>query len=98
MQNFIFVFVLIFYLIRSPTVEESKLPDLRGPFSSPPPLVRTKTVAHPMPQALEPMIEYKEGDVTIKVTRTPTHHQPVEDILDDLPDSIKEIVSSVLGR
>jgi hypothetical protein len=51
-----------------------------------------------MPVALEPSIEYKEGEVTIKVTRTPTHHQPVEDILDELPDGIKEIVSNVLGR
>jgi hypothetical protein len=51
-----------------------------------------------MPRALEPKIEYQEGDVTIKVTRTPTHHQPVEEILDELPDGIKEIVSSVLGR
>jgi hypothetical protein len=51
-----------------------------------------------MPVPLEPLIEYKEGDVSVKVTRTPLNHQPLEDILDDLPDSIKEIVSSVLGR
>ena len=44
------------------------------------------------------MIEYQEGEVTIKVSRTPIHHQPIEDILNDLPDTIKEIVSSVLGR
>jgi hypothetical protein len=55
-------------------------------------------MTHPMPVALDPLIEYKEGDVTIKVTRTPLQHQPLEDILDDFPDSIKEIVSSVLGR
>lgn len=65
---------------------------------SPPPLVRSQTRNHPMPVALEPSIEYKEGEVTIKVTRTPTYHQPVEDILDELPDGIKEIVSNVLGR
>ena len=51
-----------------------------------------------MPVALEPLIEYKEGDVTYQVTRTPTEHQPLGDILDELPDAIKEIVSSVLGR
>lgn len=85
-------------MFRSPTVEELKVPELRGPFSSPPPLVRSKTMAHPMPVALEPNIEYQEGEVTIKVTRTPIHHQHIEEILDDLPDSIKEIVSSVLGR
>jgi hypothetical protein len=62
----------------------------------PPLLVRSKTTAHPLPSALPPLVEYKDGDVTIKVTRTPSHHQPIEDILDELPDSIKEIVSSVL--
>jgi hypothetical protein len=51
-----------------------------------------------MPVPLEPLIEYQDGDVTIKVIRTPLHHQHIEEILDDLPDSIKEIVSSVLGR
>lgn len=89
---------MIFYSFRPPTVEESKPSAIPGLPTQPPPLVRTNSVAHPMPVALEPLIEYQEGEVTIKVTRTPIHHQQVEDILDDLPDSIKEIVSSVLGR
>lgn len=83
---------------RPSTVEKSLESSLSGLSAQPPPLVRTQTNSHPMPQPLEPMIEYQEGEVTIKVTRTPTHHQPIEDILNDLPDTIKEIVSSVLGR
>jgi len=51
-----------------------------------------------MPQALDPLIEYLEGDVTIKVTRTPTHYQPIDEIVGDLPDAIKEIVSNLIGR
>jgi hypothetical protein len=78
---------------RSPTVEELKLSDLG---TSPPPLVRSTTRAHPLPVALDPDISYEDGELTIRAQRTPLKYQPLESIANELPDAIQEIVCNIL--
>jgi hypothetical protein len=66
--------------------------------AAPPLLTRSKTTQYPFPQPLPAHLQYMEDEVTITVTRTPTHSQPLSAILPDLPDGIREIVAGVLDR
>lgn len=70
----------------------SPLPD------APPKLVRSTTVHGVAFTVPEEQIECQVDDVTVKVMRTRTHTQPLADILDELPDDIKEIVTRTINN
>jgi hypothetical protein len=44
----------------------------------------------------EDRIESKVDEVDVVVTRTITHKQALEDVMNELPDSVKEIVADII--
>ena len=46
----------------------------------------------------EDFVEAKVDGVTVKVSRSATSTQYLDDILDDFPDSIKEIVAASIQK
>lgn len=56
-------------------------------------LVTTDGVSFTVPADL---IETKVDETDVKVTRTITHKQALEDVMEELPDGIKEIVANII--
>jgi hypothetical protein len=44
----------------------------------------------------EDKIETKVDEIDVVVTRTITHKQPLQDVIGEFPDSIKEIVANMI--
>mgnify|MGYP003332183932 CR=1 FL=1 len=63
-----------------------------------PTLTRSMTVGGTQFTVPDDFVEAKVDGVTVKVSRSATSTQYLDDILDDFPDSIKEIVAASIQK
>jgi hypothetical protein len=84
----------ILYCFSSQTVSETEADSKPLPLGSIPNLTRSRTIGSTHFTVPEDQIEAQVGDTTVKISRTQGSIQLLEDILEDFPDDIREIVAA----